>query len=85
MYLNLSILTLTAVQQPKRTMIRNQKQLIEYENGDRVLWTGRADIHYHATKIVRLVDLHFAKEKEIEQLRINPHNDLLLAEIMKRK
>ena len=66
-------------------MIRNQKQLVEYENGDRVIWNGRAEIHYHKTKVMRTIDLHHAKDEEIERLKKNPHDADLLAEIAKRK
>ena len=60
------------------------KRLIIYSNGYRVVWNGRAEIHYHQVKIIKEHDLTHATSEEIAHLKINPHNDLLLAEITKR-
>lgn len=60
-------------------------KLIIYENGDRIVWNGRAEIHYHRTKIIKEHDLNNADFDEIESLKKNPHQDLLLEEIHKRK
>lgn len=60
-------------------------KLIIYENGDRVVWNGRAEIHYHQTKIVEEHDITHATFDEIESLKKNPHQDSLLEEILKRR
>lgn len=59
-------------------------QLIEYENGDRVIWNGKADVLYHRTKIINKTDLLKATEDEIQSLITNPHNEDLLNAIKKR-
>lgn len=60
-------------------------KLITYENGDKVVWNGRAEIHYHQTRIIKEEHLPGANEDEIEQLKKNPHNQQLLSTIQNRK
>lgn len=60
-------------------------KIITYENGDKVIWSGRAEIHYHQTKIVKEVDLPYATFDEIKALKKNPHDDNLISSIQKRK
>ncbi len=61
------------------------KKLITYENGDKVVWNGRAEIHYHQTKIIQEDDLTHATFDEIKKLKENPHDQNLLLAIKSRK
>lgn len=61
------------------------KKLIYYENGDKVVWSGRAEIHYHQTKIIEEHDITHATFDEIESLKKNPHDEKLLLAIKERK
>lgn len=61
------------------------KKLIIYENGDKVVWNGRAEIHYHQTKILQEHDLTHATWDEIEHLKKNPNDQKLLLAIKSRK
>ena len=61
------------------------KRLITYANGDKVVWSGRAEIHYHRTPIVKEDDLEGANHDEIEALKKNPHDNALIAKIHSRR
>ena len=61
------------------------KRLITYANGDKVIWNGRAEIHYHQTPIIKEDDLTGANHDEIEELKKNPHDGALLAKIISRR
>lgn len=61
------------------------KKLITYENGDKIVWNGRAEIHYHQTEIIKEEDITHATWDEIENLKKNPHDKKLLLAIKERK
>ena len=61
------------------------KRLITYANGDKVVWNGRAEIHYHHTPIVNEEDLSVANHDEIVELKKNPHDNALIAKIHSRR
>lgn len=62
-----------------------QKRLIQYENGDKLVWNGRAEIHYHKTKIMKEDDITHATFDEIVSLKKNPNNQKLISSIQERK
>lgn len=61
------------------------KKLITYSNGDKVVWDGRAEIHYHQTAIIKEDDITHATFDEIESLKKNPHDNALIAKIHSRR
>jgi len=61
------------------------KKLVILADGKRFVWTNRLTIQEHNNPIVDEVDLTHATWDEMEHLKKNPHNEVMLTTIQERK